>query len=140
MLVVLILQILYWMMERMKILQVFAILQFCKFSQYFANIIETECLWYCFSTILQNDLNSAKDHWNTHRIRKSRFQTIHGRPNVLYEIPSRSRGQECLKLTISNEMFNQTAASVTEEQYPKDYQEYFSYLMEVLERRQPETW
>ena len=106
----------------------------------FANIIETECLWYCFSTILQNDLNSAKDHWNTHRIRKSRFQTIHGRPNVLYEIPSRSRGQECLKLTISNEMFNQTAASVTEEQYPKDYQEYFSYLMEVLERRQPGTW
>ena len=106
----------------------------------FANIIETECLWYCFSTILQNDLNSAKGHCNTHRIRKSRFQTTHGRPNVLYEIPSRSRGQECLKLTISNEMFNQTAASVTEEQYPKDYQEYFSYLMEVLERRKPETW
>ena len=37
-------------------------------------------------------------------------------------------------------MFNQTAASVTEEEYPEDYQEYFSYLMEVLERRQPETW
>ena len=106
----------------------------------FANIIKTECIWYCFSTTLENDLNSAKDHWNTHRIRKSRFQTIHGRPNVLYEIPSRSRGQECLKLTISNEMFNQTAASVTEEEYPEDYQEYFSYLMEVLERRQPETW
>ena len=106
----------------------------------FANIIETECLWYCFSTILQNDLNSAKDHWNTHRIRKSRFQTIHGRPNVLYEIPSRSRGQECLKLTISNEMFNQTAASVTEEERPDDYQGYFSYLMEVLERQQPGTW
>ena len=43
-------------------------------------------------------------------------------------------------LTISNEMFNQTAASVTEEEYPEDYQEYFSYLMEVLERRKPETW
>ena len=37
----------------------------------FGNIIETECLWYCFSTILQNCLNSVKDHWNTHRIRKS---------------------------------------------------------------------
>ena len=49
----------------------------------------------------------AKDHWNTHRIRKSRFQTIHGRLNVLYEIPSRSRAQECLKLTVSNEMSNQ---------------------------------
>ena len=37
----------------------------------FGNIIETECLWYCFSTILQNCLNSVKDHWNAHRIRKS---------------------------------------------------------------------
>ena len=44
----------------------------------FANIIETKCLWYSFSTILQNDLNPVKDHWNMHRIRKSRFQTIHG--------------------------------------------------------------
>ena len=43
-------------------------------------------------------------------------------------------------LTISNEMFNQTAASVTEEEYPEDYQEYFSYLMDVLERRQTEMW
>ena len=106
----------------------------------FKNIIETECLWYCFLTILQNDFNSAKDHWNTHRVRNSRFQTIHGRPNALYEISSRSRGQEFLKLTISNEMFNQTAASVTEEEHPDDYQGYFSYLMEVLERQQPGTW
>ena len=45
-----------------------------------------------------------------------------------------------MKLTLSNEMFNQTAASVTEEEYPEDYQEYFSYLMEALERRQPGTW
>ena len=65
-----------------------------------------------------------KDHWNTHRIRKSWFQTIHGRPNVLYEISSRSGGQEGLKLTISNEMFDQAAASVTEKEYPEDYQKY----------------
>ena len=65
-----------------------------------------------------------KDHWNTHRIRKSWFQTIHGRPNVLYEISSRSGGQEGLKLTILNEMFDQAAASVTEKEYPEDYQKY----------------
>ena len=105
----------------------------------FANIIETECLWYCFSTILQNDLNSVKDHWNTRRIRKSQFQTIHDKQNVLCEIPSRSRGQEGLKLTILNEMFDQAAASVTEEEHPEDYQEYFRYLMEVFKRRQTET-
>ena len=75
----------------------------------FANIIETKCLWHCFSTISQNDLNSAKDNLNTDRIHNFRFQAIHGRPNVLYEIPSRNRRQECLKFTILNEIFDQTA-------------------------------
>ena len=36
-------------------------------------------------------------------------------------------------------MFDQAAASVTEEEHPEDYQEYFRYLMEVFKRRQPET-
>ena len=36
-------------------------------------------------------------------------------------------------------MFNQVIASA-EEEYPEYYQEYFSYLMEVLERQQPEKW
>ena len=98
----------------------------------FANIIEIECLWYWFSIILQNDLNLVKDHWNTLRVCKSRFQTIHGRLNVLYEIPSRSGGQEGLNLTILDEMFDQSAPSITEEEYPEDYQEYFSYLMQTL--------
>ena len=37
-------------------------------------------------------------------------------------------------------MFNQAVALVAEEEYTEHYQEYFSYLMEVFERRQPETW
>ena len=32
-------------------------------------------------------------------------------------------------------MFDQAAASVTEEEYPEGNQEHFSYLMEVFERR-----
>ena len=73
---------------------------------------------------------------NTHRIRKSQFQTIHGRPNVLYEIPSISGGLEGLKFI--EWKFDQAAASVTKEEYP-DYQKYFDYLREVLERREPEN-
>ena len=34
--------------------------------------LSKECLWYCFSGVLQNDLDTVKEHWNTHRIRKSR--------------------------------------------------------------------
>ena len=53
--------------------------------------------------------------------------------NVFYEIPSRSGGQEGLNLNILNELFDQAAVSATEEEYPEDYQEHFSYLMEVFE-------
>ena len=56
-----------------------------------------------------------------------------------YEIPSRSGGQEGLNLNILNEMFDQAAASATEEEYPEDYQKLFSYLMEVFEWRQIDT-
>ena len=62
---------------------------------------------------LQNNLNSVKDHWNTRRIGKSRFQTIHGRPNVLYEISSGKGGEEGLNLNILNEIFDQAAASAS---------------------------
>ena len=83
-------------------------------------------------TVFQNALKLVKDHWITNRICKSPFQTIHVRTNLLYEIRSRSVDQEGLKLAISNQMFDQTAASVTEEEYSEDYQEYSSYLREVL--------
>ena len=53
--------------------------------------------------------------------------------NVLYEISSRSGGQECLNLNILNEMFDQAAAPATEEEYPEDYQEHLIYPMEVFE-------
>ena len=42
--------------------------------------------------------------------------------NVLYEIPCRSGGQEGLNLNTLNEMFDQVAASATEEKYPEDCQ------------------
>ena len=33
--------------------------------------IDKECLWFCFSKIIQKDFDALKDHWNSHRIRKS---------------------------------------------------------------------
>ena len=48
---------------------------------------EKECLWYCFANLLQQDLTAVKQHWNSHYIRKSRFDTVAGRPNELYFLP-----------------------------------------------------
>ena len=49
--------------------------------------IDKECLWFYFSKIIQKDFDVLKDHWNNHQITKSRFETIPGRPNVLYYLP-----------------------------------------------------
>ena len=43
-----------------------------------------ECLWYCFSGMLQADCNAVKEHWNTHYIRQSRHNTVKGRPDSLF--------------------------------------------------------
>ena len=41
------------------------------------------CLWFYFSEVLQKALDELKHIWNTHRIRKSRYDIIAGRLNVL---------------------------------------------------------
>ena len=49
--------------------------------------LEMECLWFCFSRLLQKMLDEVKEHWNTHRIRRSRHDTVSGRPDSLFYLP-----------------------------------------------------
>lgn len=52
-----------------------------------ASELSMTCLWFCFKDILQADLDHVRDHWNTHYIRKSRHDTIPGRPDELFFLP-----------------------------------------------------
>ena len=45
--------------------------------------LEMECHCFCFSKLLQNVLDEVKVQWNTHRIRRSRVDTMHGSPIIL---------------------------------------------------------
>lgn len=56
--------------------------------------LQMECLWFCFSKVLQKELNEIKEHWNNHFIRKSGHDTISGRPDSLYYQPQ-LRGGSC---------------------------------------------
>ena len=44
------------------------------------NDIHKEALWFCFADVFQTDLDKAKQHWNSHRIRKSHETTVPGVP------------------------------------------------------------
>ena len=47
------------------------------------SLIDRECLWFSFGSIIQSELDVMKDHWNSHRIRSPRFETVPGRPDIL---------------------------------------------------------
>ena len=40
--------------------------------------LHKECLWFCFSGVLQSALDDMKKYWNTHYIRQSRHETVAG--------------------------------------------------------------
>ena len=70
------------------------------------NTLHMECLWFCFAGLLQRNLNQAKTHWNTHYVRKSRHDTISGKPNFLYYMPETHNGESGLIKEIPENEFN----------------------------------
>ena len=103
--------------------------------------IDKECLWFCFSKIVQKDFDALKDHWNSHRIRKSRFETIPGRPNVLYYLPDISRGATNLKLPGSDQQISTVLGYVSpDNNVLNEYQEYFEYLIRRLQLENPSNY
>jgi len=52
------------------------------------HIQETDCLRFCFMTVIREDLKDVLQHWNCHRIRPSRQSRCPaGIPNELYYLP-----------------------------------------------------
>ena len=88
----------------------------------------------CFSKIIQKDFDVLKDHWNSHRIRQSRFETIPGRPNVLYYLPDISGGVTDLRLHVSGQQINAVLGYVSpDKNVLNEYQEYFEYVIRLLQ-------
>ena len=59
----------------------------------FGNTLHIELAWYTFSPLLQYELDQVKLQWNTHYIRRTRHDTIPGRPDELFFLPELSGGQ-----------------------------------------------
>lgn len=65
--------------------------------------IPKEALWFCFHKLFQKELDYIKEHWNSHYIRKSRHDTVAGRPDLLYNIPENYGGESNLKAQVPAE-------------------------------------
>ena len=82
-----------------------------------------------------------KDHWNSHRIRSSRFETILGRLDVLHYLPDISRGASDLNLHVTEQKLIAISEYITTENNPTNkYQEYFEHAISSLQLENPSNY
>ena len=94
------------------------------------NEVHKECLWFCFSGILQSALDDMRKCWNTHYIRQSHYETVAGVPDILYFLPENSGGTDCL-IPIPQEKIDEIKLECEDAEEENVLQEYFEYLMDT---------
>lgn len=101
-----------------------------------------ECMWFSFSCVLQRDLDSAREHWNSHLIRRSCHETISGRPDALYDLPTQFGGQDGLLTPVQPTDMEAARQLVFAEAEPSDSDEvrYFKHVMRREGLHMPDTW
>ena len=105
------------------------------------NELESECLWLCFSDVIQKDLDYIKEQWNTHRIRDSKHETIPGIPDELYCFPEKSGGVENLAMPVADDQIQYVEDNLllfNEEQ--NVVKQYFEHIFENSGLHQPTHW
>ena len=107
----------------------------------YGNVIHKECMWFCFSDIIQEDLNYTRALWNNHYIRSSRYETVPGRPDELYYLPERHDSED-QKQPVNAEKLNEVRQHVTDpvNQDNQDVQEYLNYVCTSEGLEKPTDW
>ena len=106
-----------------------------------ASELEMECLWFCFSQLLQTALDGIREHWNTHYIRRSRHDTVNGRPDSLYYLPElHGAANEQFLLPVGEREREYVRSHIIESHYQNIYQDYFVYVSSTCDLRQPTNW
>ena len=95
------------------------------------------CLCFCFSQLLQDDLDKVKEHWNTHLMRGSRHDTISGRSDELFFLPELHGGEDGLLHPILDDEIQSMWENLTYEEEESIHQEYFEYVLENTELQLP---
>ena len=84
------------------------------------------CIWYCFAHIFQEDLDNVREHWNSHRIRKSRQNTVPGRPDLLFFLPEHHGAVGDLLCRVPQSEIDYTAEHIVQVCQPDEYQDYLT--------------
>ena len=105
-----------------------------------ASELQSECLWFVFASLLQADLDYVKEHWNTHYIRKSRYDIVAGRPDSLYFLPEVNGGVSDIILHVPEHDMVYAQTHVVDNAEHNVFQEYFHYVINTCELQTPGNW
>ena len=97
--------------------------------------MQKDCLSFCFAELLQEDLDAVKEHWNTHRIRKSRNDTIPVVPDVLYYLPEGRGEKPDLLLPVPGDKISYVEIHLIEKQEANEH-----FDMDSLDLEKPTHW
>lgn len=98
-----------------------------------------ECLWFSFLGLLQKELHEVCQHWNSHYIRKSRHDTVAGRPDILYYLPECVDGENQLQ-AVGSDQFQDMLHYCHDYQEEYLYQEYFQTITSLDQFGDPSNW
>lgn len=98
-----------------------------------------ESLWFSFSGLIQKELNEVCQHWNSHYIRKSRHNTVAGRPDELYYLPECVDAEIQLQ-AVGSDQFQDMLHYCCDYQEEYLYQGYFQTIASLGQFWDPNNW
>ena len=106
------------------------------------NEVHKECLWFCFSNLLREDLKFVRIHWNTHYIRRSRFETLPGQPDALFFLPERhEHSDQLIEVPFDDiEALEEHCIRISEDDDDNEYQKYFKHVVDAEGLPYPLSW
>ena len=94
---------------------------------------------HCFENLLQNDLDYIIQHWNTHYIRKSRYEGVSGCPDSISFLPENYGGNDH-KINVTDKDFNYAQNDIVHHEESNEYTEYFDYVRATANIAMPTNW
>ena len=102
------------------------------------NNFHIQCLWFCFSHLIQADLDKVQEQWNSHYIRRSRHDTLAGIPDLLYLLPEYYGASDCI-FPVTNDQVEAREPHCQIDMEENMYQDYFEHVLIEMDLNTPFT-
>ena len=99
-----------------------------------------EFLWFRFSRLIQQDLDSVKGHWNSHYVIGLHYDIVKGRPNELFYLSELHNTEDFLAPVSAQQCDYITKNYLALTESTDEYQEYFQYAFQAAGLSNPRNW